>query len=186
MIEAEAIKRAVAVLEAGGVVAYPTEAVYGLGCDPLREDAVNRLLALKGRSWQEGLIVIGADYEQLRPLIDTGDGQAVARARATWPGPVTWVFPARPHVPDWLTGGRDTLAVRVTEHPDANALCSAFGRPVVSTSANAAGEPPARDAESVRRQFGVALECVLDGAVGGRRKPSEIRDALTGEILRPG
>lgn len=186
MIDTEAIKRAVAVLEAGGVIAYPTEAVYGLGCDPLREEAVDRLLAAKVRSAGQGLILIASDFDQLTGLLDTGDPAAVDRALATWPGPVTWVFPARSHVPDWLTGGRGTLAVRVTEHPVANALCAALGRPIVSTSANRSGAEPARDAGAVREQFGKALDYILDAPVGGRVKPSEIRDAMTGRVLRPG
>lgn len=186
MIQTESIKQAVAVLEAGGVIAYPTEAVFGLGCDPLREEAVDRLLAVKGRSRQQGLILIASDFAQLKGLLDTSDESAVSRALATWPGPVTWVFPARDHVPVWLTGGRTSLAVRVTEHPVAHALCAAFGRPVVSTSANASGGEAARDAESVRQQLGDAVDYVVPGRVGGRERPSEIRDALTGEVLRAG
>lgn len=186
MIDTDAIKQAAAALEAGGIVAYPTEAVYGLGCDPLREDAVDRLLALKSRPRQQGLILIASNFEQLRGLLDTRDRDAVERARATWPGAVTWVFPARSHVPPWLTGGRDTLAVRVTDHPLANALCAAFGRPVVSTSANRSGGEAARDAAAVRETFGDDLAFVLEGAVGGRDLPSEIRNAITGEVLRKG
>lgn len=186
LIDTDAIKQAVAVLERGGVVAHPTEAVFGLGCDPLREDAVDRLLQLKGRPRQQGLIVIASGFEQLRGLLDTSDEEAVNRALATWPGPVTWVFPARDHVPEWLTGGRRSLAVRVTEHPVANALCAAFGRPVVSTSANRSGEEALREADDVRRVFGEGVDYVIEGAVGGRERPSEIRDARTGEILRAG
>lgn len=186
MIETESIKQAVAVLEDGGVIAYPTEAVFGLGCDPLREDAVDRLLAAKGRGQQQGLILIASDFDQLKGLLDTSDDAAVSRARATWPGPVTWVFPARSHVPAWLTGGRESLAVRVTEHPVANALCAAFGRPIVSTSANRSGAEAARDAETVREQMGDAVDCVVPGRVGGRDRPSEIRSAMTGEVLRKG
>lgn len=186
MTETESIKRAATVLEGGGIVAYPTEAVFGLGCDPLREDVVNRLLALKRRPRNMGVILIAADVAQLRPLIDTTDADALARAEATWPGPVTWVFPARPHAPDWITGGRDTLAVRVTDHRVSNALCRAFGRALVSTSANVSGEPPARDAGEVKRVFGAALDFVLDGDLGGLERPTEIRDARSGEILRHG
>lgn len=186
MSETEAIKRAAAVLESGGVIAYPTEAVYGLGCDPLREDSVNRLLELKGRPREQGLILIASDFAQIETMIDTSDEPALARARATWPGPVTWIFPAREHVPDWLTGGRGTLAVRVTEHRQANALCVAFGRALVSTSANRSGAEPARDAAAVREAFGDELDFILDAPVGDRDKPSEIRDALTGEVIRSG
>lgn len=186
MNESDAIKQALAALETGGLIAYPTEAVYGLGCDPLREDAVDHLLALKGRPRGQGLILIASNFAQVASLVDTSDRQAAARARATWPGPVTWVFPARPHVPDWLTGGRSTLAVRVTAHPVANALCTAFGRPVVSTSANRSGEDPARNAGAVRACFGDEVEFIIEGEVGGLERPTAIRDAMTGEVLREG
>lgn len=183
---ADSIKDAVSALEAGGVVAYPTEAVFGLGCDPLREEAIDKLFALKGRPRNKGLIVIAGNLHQLLDLIDIGNSEALARASATWPGPATWVFPARSHVPDWLTGGRDTLAVRVTAHPTAAALCAAFGRGLVSTSANPAGEAPARDSFQVRELFGDQLGAIVEGQVGGLENPTAIRDAISGEVLRNG
>ncbi|CNL17716.1 sua5 YciO YrdC YwlC family protein [Yersinia intermedia] len=169
------------------VIAYPTEAVFGLGCDPDSEKAVNALLALKQRPWQKGLILIAANYEQLKPYID--DAALTDSQRETifsvWPGPVTWVIPARPETPRWLTGSFDSLAVRVSDHPLVQQLCSQYGKPLVSTSANLSGQEPCRTTEEVRIQFGSSLP-MLAGLVGGRLNPSEIRDALTGKQFRQG
>jgi len=180
------VEQAAAVLRAGGIVAYPTEAVWGLGCDPRNERALERLLALKGRPADKGLILVAATFAQLRPFLQALDPEREAAVLATWPGPVTWVWPAEPTVSPWLRGKHETLAVRVSDHPLVAALCEAFGGPVVSTSANRSGEPPARTREDVLASLGDALDFVLDGETGGRARPSEIRDARTGAILRPG
>lgn len=169
------------------VIAYPTEAVFGLGCDPDSEKAVNALLALKQRPWQKGLILIAANYEQLKPYVDDSALTDLQRETifSVWPGPVTWVIPTRPETPRWLTGSFDSLAVRVSDHPLVQQLCSQYGKPLVSTSANLSGQEPCRTTEEVRIQFGSSLP-VLAGLVGGRLNPSEIRDALTGKQFRQG
>ena len=175
--------RAAALIRAGGVVAYPTEAVFGLGCDPDNLRAVARLLTIKQRDPAKGLILIAADPGQLSPWLQPLDAELTARAHGAWPGPVTWVWPVRPGVPRWLTGEHDSLAVRVTDHPMAAALCRAAG-PVVSTSANLSGHEPARTVEEVASQMGCLLDGILAGATGGRDRPSQIRDVRTGEIVR--
>lgn len=178
------LRMAARVLRRGGVVAYPTEGVYGLGCDPLDPLAVQRVLALKGRSSRKGLILIAADYAQVRPFLVPPGRQLGHRLRRDWPGPVTWVLPAAPGVPGWLTGGRDTLAVRVTAHPLSAALCRVFGRALVSTSANRSGASPARSALAVRRLFGDGVATILHGPLGGLSGPTPIRDGTTGGLLR--
>ncbi|ATA26417.1 L-threonylcarbamoyladenylate synthase type 1 TsaC [Brenneria goodwinii] len=169
------------------VIAYPTEAVFGLGCDPDSELAVKRLLVLKQRPWQKGLILIAADYQQLKPYIDdsllSDEQKEVMFSR--WPGPVTWVIPARNTTPKWLTGKFNSLAVRVSAHPLVKKLCIGYGKPLVSTSANLSGQPPCRSEQEIYQQFGDDFP-VLRGKVGGRVNPSEIRDVLTGELLRQG
>ena len=169
------------------VIAYPTEAVFGLGCDPDSERAVEALLALKKRPKDKGLILIADNYQQLLPYID--DSFLTEQQRQTiwssWPGPVTWVMPAKVSTPDWLTGRFSSLAVRVTDHPQVKELCQKFGKPLVSTSANLNGEPPCRFAAEVSQQFGNEFP-VLAGNVGGRENPSEIRDALTWDLIRQG
>lgn len=186
-LPSEAVQRAVAALNNKEVIAYPTEAVFGVGCDPDSEEAVMRLLALKQRPVEKGLILIAASFEQLQPYID--DSQLTEAQRATvfsrWPGPVTFVFPAKPTTPRWLTGRFNSLAVRVTDHPVVIALCQAYGKPLVSTSANLSGQPPCRTTAEAKAQFGDDFP-VVDAQTGGRLNPSEILDALTGERFRQG
>lgn len=174
-------------LELQQVIAYPTEAVFGLGCDPDSEQAVEALLALKQRPREKGLILIADSYEQLLPYIDDTQLSAERREQifASWPGPVTWVMPAKPTTPQWLTGRFSSLAVRVSDHPLVKALCRQYGKPLVSTSANLTTLPPCRTAGEVRLQFGEDFP-VLEGEVGGRQNPSEIKDAATGELIRQG
>ncbi|HFC53385.1 MAG TPA: tRNA threonylcarbamoyladenosine biosynthesis protein RimN [Gammaproteobacteria bacterium] len=180
-----ALRRARRTLSQGGVVAYPTEAVYGLGCDPLDDDAVGRLLEMKGRPVHKGLILIAAEFSQLLPFIESPCADGLQLLRESWPGPVTWVVAARPELPFWLRGNHATVAVRVTGHPLAAALCRAFGGALVSTSANPAGLPPARSPLAVRRYFGEQVNQILHGATGGLRKPTEIRSLADGRVLRP-
>ncbi len=177
------LRAAIRALEAGGLVAYPTEAVYGLGCDPLDGAAVRRLRRLKGRPDGRGLILVADRIATLLPYLAATPGQ-IERATADWPGPVTWVLPCRRDVPVWLTGGRRTLAVRVTAHPVAARLSAAFGDALVSTSANRRGAPPARTAPAARRRLGSALQAVVPGATGGRARPTTIRDGRSGRLLR--
>ncbi|MXP50715.1 L-threonylcarbamoyladenylate synthase type 1 TsaC [Pantoea sp. Eser] len=169
------------------VIAYPTEAVFGLGCDPDSESAVMALLALKQRPVEKGLILIAADYSQLEPYISDRELSVIQRERmfASWPGPVTFVVPVPPQTPSWLTGQFDSLAIRVSDHPDVQVLCRTFGKPLVSTSANLSGQPPCRMVEEVKRQFGDEFP-VLSGNTGGRQNPSEIRDVISGELIRQG
>jgi L-threonylcarbamoyladenylate synthase len=170
-------------VRAGGLVAYPTEAVYGLGCDPGNRTAVERLLRLKRRSAAKGLILIAADGPQLAPWVQWLDPPRMTEILATWPGPCTWVLPAASRTPRWLTGGRDTLAVRVTAHPIAAALCRTCGTALVSTSANLAGRSPARSPLQVRLHC-PAIDYILHGPLGGLARPSIIRDGATGRLIR--
>jgi L-threonylcarbamoyladenylate synthase len=168
----------------GAVVAYPTEAVYGLGCDPLNGQAVREILRIKRRGEHMGLILIAAHFAALRPFVEPLDAARMAEIAATWPGPNTWLLPAREATPRWLTGDHETLAVRVTAHPIAMALCEAWGGALVSTSANLSGRRPARSAFEVRRQLKEAPDLIVAGACGGDARPSTIRDARTGNVLR--
>lgn len=176
---------AVTPLRAGQIIAYPTEGVFGLGCDPFNQCAVEQLMALKGRDAAKGLIVLAAEMIQIVPLLDTITTAQRRELNATWPGPVTWIVPAHSTVPDWLTGGRDTLAVRVSAHPVCRELCLAAG-PIVSTSANRSGEPAARSAAEVDAVFDGRIAGIVEGELGGREKPTEIRDLRSGKVLRAG
>lgn len=179
-------QQAAELLHGGGIVAYPTEAVWGLGCDPFDMTAVMRLLTLKRRPSHKGLIVIAACLEQLQPLIDFEGfpSERLAAVLATWPGPHTWIVPAHQKAPHWLTGSHDGIAVRVSAHAPVIALCEAFGGALVSTSANLAGATAPRALHEFDSSLLEQLDGVLDGETGGLERPSAIQHALTGEILR--
>lgn len=180
------IEQAAAAIRNGGLVAYPTEAVFGLGCDPRNRDAVMRLLALKERDVSAGLILIAADIGQLTEFIQPFDAALAARILPTWPGPVTWVVAATATTPDWIRGKHPNVAVRVTAHPMAAALCRAAGTALVSTSANLHGAAPARSECDVQHALGGRVDHILAGSCGEQERPTEIRDAATGAVLRPG
>lgn len=170
----------------GRVIAYPTEAVYGLGCDPGNEAAVRRILELKSRPAAAGMILIADRLERFASYIDPVSAELKQRALAAWPGPVTWLFPRADHVPDWLAGSHPTIALRITDHTVCRQLCEAFGGPIVSTSANPAGEQPARSANEVSAYFPDALCGTVEGDLGSQDSPSEIRDLVSGRVLRAG
>jgi len=179
------LAQAARTIHGGGVIAYPTEAVFGLGCDPLNPDAVQNLLTLKQRPMNKGLILIAADIAQLTPFIAPLTPEAKTQLAHTWPGPHTWLLPARANTPRWIRGQHDTIAVRVTAHPVAAALCRAAGHALVSTSANPAGKTPAIDTLRVRRYFPNALDDILHGALGTETGPTPIRDLATKKLIRP-
>jgi len=178
------LRQAVRHLAVGGIIAYPTEAIFGLGCDPNNALAVASLLALKQRPWQKGLILIAANYAQLAPFLKPLTLSIQERVFATWPGAVTWLLPSKPEVPHWLTGKSNKLAVRVTAHPQTIALCQHWNGALVSTSANISNRPAAKTALKVQQIFSHNLDYIVHGSTGGRRCPSEIRDALTNRVLR--
>ncbi|MEJ2141491.1 MAG: L-threonylcarbamoyladenylate synthase [Gammaproteobacteria bacterium] len=179
------VQQAAEILKQGGVIAYPTEAVYGLGCDPGNEKAIQRILELKGRVAAKGLILIAASFSQLQPYISELEQEVKSEILDSWPGPVTWIVPAKETVSHNLRGTYTTLAIRVTSHPIVQELCNCFGGALVSTSANPAGQEPARTTEEVKRYFEDSLDYILEGETGGLDKPTEIRDALSKKIIRP-
>ena len=176
-------RRAVQTLNQGGVIAYPTEAVYGLGCDPWDDNALLKILEIKQRSWTKGLIVVAADFNQLQPFIEPVSADILAKIEGTWPGPVTWLLPVREEVSPLLTGVHNTIAVRVTAHAQTALLCKAYGGAIVSTSANLAGMRPARTVQQAR-WYVPEVDYIMPGNCGGASKPSQIRDGLTGEVIR--
>ncbi len=180
------IADAIAAIRRGGVIAYATEGVWGLGCDPLDETATLRLLALKQRPVDKGLILVGAHAAQFDGLIDwtaLDDAQREA-VLASWPGPNTWIVPATTRVPAWVSGGRDSVAVRASAHPVVATLCIAFGGALVSTSANVSTEPAPRSRGELDPRIVAGVDVVVDGETTGLSQPTTIRDARTGHILR--
>ncbi|HQR50649.1 MAG TPA: Sua5/YciO/YrdC/YwlC family protein [Methylophilaceae bacterium] len=170
-------------LKRGGVLAYPTESCYGLGCDPRNATAVKCLLRLKRRGAAKGLILIAAHPRQLRPFLAALSPALARRMHAAWPGPHTWLAPASRDCPAWLRGGHDAVAVRVTAHGGAARLCELAGMALVSTSANLSGGKPAKTAAECRRLFGRRV-LVMPGHIGVRRRPSTIQDLASGAFIR--
>jgi len=177
------IREAVRQVAAGGIIAYPTETVYGLGCDPFNGATVLRLLDLKHRNIDHGVILIADDFTQLEPLLLPLAPAVRKRVTARQQGPVTWTLPCPPEIPVWLRGTHATLAVRITDHPVAAALCKHWNGPLVSTSANIHGSRPATSALDICNTFNATLDYVLHGRCGTGHA-STIRDGLTGKILR--
>ena len=169
-------------LKQGKIIVYPTEAVYGLGCDPFNQQAVDRLLAVKQRSIEKGFIILIADWSQLFPLISSVSAVHLDAVRATWPGPVTWVFPKATAIPEWMTGHHHSIAIRMSAHPIAQQLC--IDGPVISTSANVSGQAAAVDIAGVCTQFPHGIDAFLAGNLGGASQPSAIFDVLSGIRLR--
>ena len=180
------IEQAAEVVRGGGVVATPSESVFGFSCDPANEAATRRLLKIKRRNPGQGLILVGGRTAHADSLLDSLTDVERARVMGSWPGPMTWLIPAAGAVPRWITGNHETVAVRITDHRCLAALCDAFGGLIVSTSANRHGEPPARTRRELQARFAGVLDGIVAGELGGRQKPSEIRDARTGEVLRAG
>lgn len=178
------IREAVRCFQQGGVIAYPTEAIYGLGCDPLNWLAVQHLLQIKQRPVDKGLILIAANFEQLLPYVKPLSDKQMQPILNSWPGPNTWLLPAADDLPFWLCGRHDTLAVRVTDHPIAACLSLACASPMVSTSANISTRKPARSAIQVRDRLADNVDYIITGPTGGQNRASIIRHAVTGRIIR--
>ena len=168
----------------GAVIAYPTEACFGIGCDPLNRTAVERINTLKNRPRGMGLILIADTIDKLLPFIAVDNESMFDAPVASWPGPHTWVFPANRHISPLLRAINNSVAVRVTAHRGATALCRQAQSALVSTSANRHGQKPACDARSVHRCLGASVDFVVRGSLGQQKNPTQIRDAVSGRLLR--
>lgn len=179
------IKASARLIMQGGILAYPTEAVYGLGCDPLNEKAFQQLLQLKKRPLEKGVILIASNIAQIESFVKLHNQPWSEKVLASWKvpnPPVTWVLPATEQVPHWITGGRKTVAVRITQHPDVSALCDQLGFPIVSTSANLSGEAPIMTEEACCKTFPALA--IMQGHLMGISSPSQIWEAETQKRLR--
>ena len=172
-----------ATLDNQGVIAYPTEGVWGLGCLPSSRAAAARILAMKRRGVDQGLLLVAAHQSQFDPYLEGLSGEQYAELAAHWPGPVTFLVPDNGIAPAWIVGDHATLGLRVTNHPLVREICEAVG-PIVSTSANISGRPAAQTALQVRRYFSGKVDLLVPGALGGRSGPSEIRVLESGQIIR--
>ena len=173
-------------LREGAVIAYPTEGVWGLGCLPEHQEAVARLLKLKGRPWQKGLIMAAASIDQVQPYIETLSALEQHQLSDSWPGPVTFLLPKSAGTPVWVSGESDKVAIRVSDHPVVSGICQELGQPIISTSANPAGKAPALTRLRLMQYFAGQLDMVVPGKLGGLSGPSEIRDLRSSAVIREG
>ncbi|WP_019028812.1 Sua5/YciO/YrdC/YwlC family protein [Colwellia piezophila] len=178
--------KVVDVFNSGGIIAYPTEAVFGLGCDPDNEQSLKRLLALKQRPAEKGLILLAGHYSQLLPYID--DSKIPPGKRLTmlsrWPDGITQLVPKSNNLSPLLSGKFDTIAVRITSQPDVVSLCKQTNKPIVSTSANLSGQEPAKTWQSLDSVLSKQVDFIIEGSTLGHTSPSKIIDALTANIIR--
>lgn len=174
------------IMRQGGVIAYPTEAVWGLGCAPENEAAVNRILSMKQRHVSKGLILVASSIEQFSPYLQHITPEQRKTLEASWPGAFTWLVPHHNTVPTWISGKHESVALRVSKHPHIRYLCDAFGGPIVSTSANPQGKPAAKSTWQVKRYFknNANLDWIVKGSVGNNHSPSTITDLVSGKIIR--
>lgn len=181
-IDLKEMHRAAKMLSEGAVIAYPTEGVWGLGCDPADESAVKKILELKQRPVEKGLILVADSTEKFSAYLGRLPSESDIKTDTS--RPVTWVIEHHGQTPAWISGGRNAVAIRVTRHPVISALCTAANIPLVSTSANPAGQEPALNAEQVAQYFDGQIDMIVPGELGGEIGASEIREFSTGKILR--
>ena len=186
MLITQSISTIVNTLRQDGIIAYPTEAVFGLGCNPYSKTAVQRLLTVKQRSIDKGLIIIAANIQQIRSFIALDPSEISNKIEAAGKQPITWLIPAAKDTPKWLTGKFSSIAIRITHHLASQKLCEAYGQALVSTSANPSHLPPAKTIDEVEQYFNHHIDSCFDAELGNYKKPSEIRDILTGDIIRHG
>jgi L-threonylcarbamoyladenylate synthase len=182
------LSSALTALRTQGVIAYPTESVFGLGCDPDCDGAIQKILDLKQRPTHKGLILIAADIKQLKNYADFSmlTTKQISNIEKTWPGPFTWIVPVHKNLSKLISGDFDSVAVRVSAHPVVQQLCRQFGKPIISTSANLYGLTACSNAVQVKQMFAdnALLTTIIEADVSGLDNPSQIHDALTGKRLR--
>jgi L-threonylcarbamoyladenylate synthase len=178
------ITQAVNIVKQGGVIAYATEGVYGLGCDPDNVHAIERILKIKQRKPEQGLILIASSLEQLTPYLGELTSIEQTAMDMYWPGPTTLIMNANPCVSPLITGNRNSIAVRITAHPGVRALCEALGHALISTSANRSGCAPVKNTWQLQSQFSNDVDYIFPSRLGGREGPSDIFDVSNGQFIR--
>lgn len=167
-------------LKQGDVIAYPTEGVWGLGCDPLNEAAILKLISLKSRSKDKGLILVGSNINHFSNFVDIDKYKEELLSK--WPGPHTWLVPAKDKISKLITGNSKKVALRLSSHKEVIDICDKFEGAIISSSANKENSPTLQSSDEIKRVFPGVL--VLQGKLGGLNSPSKIQDLITGVYLR--
>ncbi|AOE51003.1 Threonylcarbamoyl-AMP synthase [Kangiella sediminilitoris] len=171
-------------MQQDGVIAYPTEAVFGLGCLPDSDQAIQRILDIKNRPWHKGLILVASEIQQVEPFIDPEALDLLACFDQYSGQPVTWLLPRVDTMSPLICGRHPKIAIRLSQNPHIRALCDKAGSAIVSTSANRAGQPEMKSPEMIRNHMMTQLDMVVAGPLGGYDRPSKIIDAQTQQVLR--
>lgn len=177
------------VFDAGGLIAYPTEAVFGIGCDPFNSAAVYRLLEIKQRDWRKGLILLADSFSTVLKVTQPLNEANWDLLSISWPGPFTFLIPANEIIPEWVRGEPPPgmppkVAIRIPSHPIARSVCETVGGLIISTSLNITGQPPVRDVFQAKKQWQHLVDYIVPGEVGGQKNPTQIRDLISGECIR--
>lgn len=182
MSEKSPIQQAVKIIQSGGVISYPTESVFGLGCDPLNESAVNRILRLKNRTVDKGLIIVAGDLKQLEAYIEISaeEEDKILKEKSD----TTWLVKKSPLTPNWVSGKHQKVAVRVSKHPLIVKLCQTINQPLISTSANPAGSTPATTSQQSSHYFSNNVDLYIDYENEGSGQPTQIKDITTDTVIR--
>ncbi|MCY4312188.1 MAG: Sua5/YciO/YrdC/YwlC family protein [Gammaproteobacteria bacterium] len=178
------IAKGAEIVRHGGVIAYPTEGCYGLGCNPMDAQAVMRILSIKRRHFSKGLILISDHVKRFEWYFTRLPTATRDQILASWPGPVTWLLPARKNVPRLVRGNHQSIALRVSGHPVVRMLCQQANMAIVSTSANRSSQLPHRLQKTVLNEFRDDVDGVVKGRIGRCRTPSVIRNGLDGGTIR--
>jgi len=174
---------AVEYLKNGKIIAYPTETVFGIGCDPYKKDSVNRIFEIKKRPLVKKFILIASSYEQLTDVVNME--KITDEVLKSWPGPNTWLVPPNKKLPEWLINKDNGLiAVRVSKNSAVKEMCEKFGKPIISTSANLYDSEALRNYEEVEKVFSETIDYLVIGETSKQKKPSTIKNMLTGEVIR--
>ena len=178
-----ALNRFLHAVSKGAIFGYPTDTIWGFGCHPLLAGSVNRILQIKNRSPDKGVILLSSRVEYCAAYVDV-DAKQLQSVQFARNHPTTWLIPASEFCPPWIRGNNSTVAIRVTEHPLLQILCNRLEAPVVSTSANRTGKATARNSVQMRKQFGDELDFIVTGFTTGANQPSEIKSLITDTSLR--
>ncbi|QCI22320.1 L-threonylcarbamoyladenylate synthase type 1 TsaC [Buchnera aphidicola (Lipaphis pseudobrassicae)] len=172
-------------LRSKNVIAYPTESMFGLGCDPNSKEATIKLLNLKKRNIEKGLILVASNFNQIKMYINENvlSKEQKKKIFSFWPGPFTFLLPASSKAPFWITGKFNTIAVRISAHISIIKLCNTFGNAIVSTSANVTNMAPSITSEQVFEYFGRDFP-LLHGEIGIEKNPSKIINIINGRLIR--